>query len=36
MVTPPKERPADLGLNRREKLALEVEAALTDAFGSGE
>jgi hypothetical protein len=36
MVTPPKERPADLGLNRREKLALEVEAALTEAFGSGE
>lgn len=36
MVTPPKERPADLGLNRREKLALEVEKALTEAFGSGE
>jgi hypothetical protein len=36
MVTPPKERPADLGLNRREKLALEVEAALTEAFGSRE
>ena len=36
MVTPPKERPADLGLNRREKLALEVEKALTEAFGGGE
>lgn len=36
MVTPPKERPADLGLNRREKLALEVEKALAEAFGSGE
>lgn len=36
MVTPPRGRPANLGLNRREKLALEVEAALTEAFGSGE